>query len=116
MTKDQKTYNWDYDNAPNHPEVDAVLDNGGETADRYTVFFNESYNDPEYDENHGPFYYCYGMSSAPSHPQGVCQFAGELSYGDGENWKHCGEPVAREDLPDAVVSMIRSIALTDHNA
>jgi len=45
-----------------------VWDNGGETADRYTVVTEKQY--------------VFGMSGNPFHPQGFSQFAGRI-----QDWK-----------------------------
>lgn len=91
-------------------EVVAILDNGGKTYDRYTVFFEEAFDVPKYDENYGPFSYCYGMSESPFHPQGFCCFAGEYSYRGPESWEHIGHEVEFDSLPEQVKRAIHSIA------
>lgn len=49
----------------------AIYDNGGKTADRYTVVY-EPYDIDGYGTEHRAFPVT-DMSGAPFHPQGVCQ-------------------------------------------
>ena len=98
------------------PEVLDVFDNGGKTADRYTVFFGGSllvrkgnYAGPSLVNLYVPYL---GMSENPSHPQGVGMW-GELSAYEVVSYRYkCGrERIRWADLPDAVREcVLRSLA------
>lgn len=65
-----------------------VYDNGGETADRYTVVFLDE-PDPR-----GPgLFACLGMGETPFHPQGVCM------TGIAQLGRHLGRVIKFESLP-----------------
>ncbi len=72
-------------------------DNGGKTADRYTVVFmnREDYGfTPDYIRETGrDFYPCLGMSGAPFHPQGIGQ------HSDCKLGKHLGKRIPFVSLP-----------------
>lgn len=76
----------------------AIYDNGGKTADRYTVCYTP------YDLTSGKWYPYVAMSGAPHHPQGVCQH-GELQ------WRPVGygKVIAFDALPEEC----RNIVLSD---
>ena len=97
-------------------EVLDVFDNGGKTADRYTVFFGGPMlimTGAAADVNPGSVDVPYlGMSETPSHPQGVGMW-GELRAYEVANYryKHGRERIRWADLPDAVKECVtRSIA------
>ena len=52
-----------------------VYDNGGKTADRYTVIYQ-----PRYVPGFGKVYEYLGMSGAPTHPQGFAQHGETLGH------------------------------------
>jgi hypothetical protein len=62
-----------------------VYDNGGKTADRYTIV-------TDIPEGRGMFA-CIGMSSAPTHPQGVSQWS-SCQVG-----RHLGKKIPWAKLP-----------------
>ena len=62
-------------------------DNGGKTADRYTVVYLELVSGLRY-------YNAVGMSCAPFHPQGVGQHC------TAQLGRHLGKRIAFDDLPD----------------
>lgn len=66
-----------------------VYDNGGKTADRYTVFIKKD---------------VFGMSKNPSHPQGFNQWAGDTS--EIKKGKHLGKKIPVSKLPLAVKKAI----------
>lgn len=74
-------------------KIHSIYDNGGETFDRYTVYFkgrgtlNWYTKDP-------PMRYCLAMSSNPFHPQGFGQ------HSEGKPGKHNGKKIKFEDLPE----------------
>ena len=69
-----------------------AYDNGGRSADRYTVVFMDLID--ERTKNHyRPLYTCLGMSDRPFHPQGVGMY-GEACIGT-----HLGKRVRIADLP-----------------
>jgi len=80
--------------------VVGVYDNGGKSADRYTVVFA-----PFVSPHDGNLYWQYlAMSSAPFHPQGV-GLSGETcghrpGVGAGSGWGNaCGRVIEFEELP-----------------
>lgn len=78
--------------APAH--VMACYDNGGKTADRYTVL----YGAPLWVESMGQKVPCRFMSDNPFHPQGVGSFAEHPAYD-----RAClGRKVKWADLPEKV--------------
>lgn len=59
----------------NYPRYVRVYDNGGESADRYTVVFTGKYNSigrSRGSSRADVAYWHIGMSENPFHPQGVC--------------------------------------------
>ena len=68
----------------------AVLDNGGKTADRYTVRIGED---------------IFGMSDNPFHPQGFNQYCGTLGE-CGYNWQtieaNCGRRLMGTEIPEVI--------------
>jgi len=71
-----------------------ILDNGGASADRYTVIFS--------DGSH------LSMSSSPTHPQGVSMSGDDMDVSVAQKWVEDGEAVdlALGDLPEHIVSHI----------
>lgn len=82
--------------------VVACYDNGGRSADRYTVLFGGSLWTPDYAEanercRRDPrLIQCLGMSDAPEHPQGVSL------WGDALRGRHLGRKVRWLDLPEHI--------------
>lgn len=72
----------------------ACYDNGGKTADRYTVLFGW----PIWQESDGRDVPYLGMSGAPTHPQGFSQW-GEMPS---NNRDACGKHVRWLDLPEDI--------------
>lgn len=71
-----------------------IVDNGGSTADRYTVVFSD-----------GSYI---GMSGAPTHPQGVSMWGEDIDPATVEGWVENGEAVdlALGDLPEDLIRHI----------
>ena len=69
-----------------------IYDNDGKTLDRYTVVLKDGS--------------VYGMSADPFHPQGFCQFCGDLDQHT-QGLSHCGRLIKFVDLPEAVKLAIR---------
>jgi hypothetical protein len=69
-------------------------DNGGKTADRYTVYFGGSM----YSEQLGRNVQYLGMSAYPTHPQGISQW-GEAPAAFREA---SGKKVRWQDLPETI--------------
>lgn len=84
--------NWKYPKKKVVAEKEEIVvyDNGGKTADRYTVFIDK---------------YVYGMGDTPKDPGGFNQFLGERSEGYKEG-PHLGNKVAFESLPQEVQDAI----------
>jgi len=74
-------------------EVLKVYDNGGETFDRYTVYYSE--------KETPTLHMCRGMSENPSHPQGFGIFSSGM-LGD-----HNGKEITLEDLPEACQELVK---------
>lgn len=65
-----------------------IYDNGGETFDRYTVYY-----DAFTDSKAARFHHCRCMSEHPCHPHGFGQ------YSDGTIGPHNGKEISFDDLP-----------------
>jgi len=78
--------------------IHSCYDNGGETIDRYSVFFTE--RDRE-------FYMCLGMSNYPDHPQGFCQWT------SGTPGTHCGRKVRFSSLPGNIKVQVYGLMAYD---
>lgn len=79
-----------------------VYDNGGETADRYTVVFTGRYR-----EKTGGSFWHVTMSGAPTHPQGVCMHGeSEHTQIDSPTYGHLGKKISFHDLPEACRNII----------
>lgn len=77
------------------PKYVRCYDNGGETADRYTVVFTGNYSGRE-----GCDYL--GMSAQPFHPQGIGQWGWDRNVIDKPKYSHLGKKIKFTDLsPDA---------------
>lgn len=63
-------------------------DNGGKTADRYTVIYMSDLNQWKYNS-----YGARGMNDQPFHPQGICQFTVATPG------RHLGKRIRFTDLP-----------------
>ena len=93
--------------------VVACYDNGGKTADRYTVLFGPPIWSPTYaqanyrtgvDPRLVP---CLAMSGAPTHPQGVSEWC-EVLRGP-----HLGRKVRWLDLPEEIREHVETRALEE---
>jgi len=69
-------------------------DNGGKTADRYTVAYID-------DREDNRTYCCRGMSHNPTHPQGVGM------YGSCVLGPHLGNRILFKDLPEECQRVVR---------
>jgi hypothetical protein len=76
------------------PRYVHVYDNGGATADRYTVVFTGRYRE----KTGGEFWYL-GMSGAPFHPQGVGMHGSSPRQVDYPTHSHLGRRIKWADLP-----------------
>lgn len=83
----------------------ACYDNGGKTADRYTVMFGGSLWYPEM----GRKVFYLGMSGAPTHPQGFSQW-GEMPA---DNRPSSREHVRWLDLPEHIRAHVIARATTE---
>jgi len=79
----------------NPPRILRIFDNGGATADRYTVVFKERADDPRY-------WIALGLSDNPEHPQGFSQWT-ETSLPNNKIGKH----IFFKDLPPNVQKHVR---------
>ncbi len=77
------------------PRYVRCYDNGGETADRYTVVFTGRYT-----HKTGRQHLYIGMSSNPFHPQGVGQHGESSTQIDYPSYKHLGKKIKFQDLPE----------------
>lgn len=78
--------------------IKSVWDNEGETADRYTVVFNEHERcRPGFPD----LFTALGMSDNPTHPQGFSQFTSAMEG------PHLGKKLAFEDLPEHIQEHIK---------
>ena len=71
-------------------------DNGGKTADRYTVVYMD------YPTRHAGCYESVGMSTEPFHPQGFGQ------HGDAMPGRHLGRRIAFADLPEDCQKLVQA--------
>ena len=70
-------------------KVHSIYDNGGETADRFTVYYGGR---GTINRTNGRRLMV-GMSAAPFHPQGFGQ------HGEGQPGRHNGRRIRFDDLP-----------------
>lgn len=83
-----------------------VLDNGGATADRYTVIFTKALSSRT--GRFGETWMSYlGMSYAPTHPQGVSMW-GEFKAHECANYRRCNarHRIKWTDLPEHIRSHV----------
>jgi hypothetical protein len=78
-------------------------DNGGITADRYTVVFLTPYF---VDDTERAWFVSVGMSSDPYHPQGVGYHNETPRLIDEPTSDHLGKPIAFTDLPEKCRIMV----------
>ncbi len=83
------------------PKKIRCYDNGGKTADRYTVVFTGNYR-----ANTGRQQWYLGLSGAPFHPQGICQHGESDNSIDTPSYAHLGKKVKYETLPEDVKKAI----------
>ena len=72
-------------------KIHSIYDNGGETADRYTVYY--SGRGTVRHTVDGTMRFCVCMNAAPFHPQGIGQ------HGEGMPGRHNGRKISWADLP-----------------
>lgn len=86
------------------PKYIRCYDNGGESADRYTVVFTGRYR-----KNTGNEFVYRGMSTHPCHPQGVGQWGSSQAQIDANKWgfappigrkNHLGTRISFDNLPE----------------
>jgi hypothetical protein len=87
------------------PRYVRCYDNGGKTADRYTVVFTGR-------RAQGAFFPYLGMSANPFHPQGIGQHgtAGRQGPTDRPTSRHLGKRIPFSELPD----QCRALVLRDY--
>lgn len=76
----------------------AVTDNGGDTLDRFSLWFMS---------DDGPF--VYGASEYPFHPCGFGQYCGDLSIDTDDYDGEVGDLVDQYTLPEDVQRLINQI-------
>lgn len=81
------------------PRYIRCYDNGGETADRYTVVYTRT--------NTGNCFYV-AMGSTPFHPQGICLHGESPSTIDRPAYSHLGKKIDFSELPDDCKKVILS--------
>lgn len=77
------------------PRYIRCYDNGGESADSYTVVFTGRYTQKTGNE----FWYL-GMSANPFHPQGIGSHGSSPRPIDTPSYKHLGKKIKFNDLPE----------------
>jgi len=97
------------------PKYVRCYDNGGESADRYTVVFTGNYTS----KTSGEHWYL-GMSGQPFHPQGIGQHGSSPTQIDKPKYSHLGKKVTFENLPSEVQKCVNQTYLylwdfTDEN-
>lgn len=70
----------------------SILDNGGETFDRYTISIISG--DGEY--------FCFAASEDPFHPQGFGQYCGDYGFPDTDENEDIGVNISFEECPAQV--------------
>ncbi len=88
------------------PRYLACYDNGGETADRYTVVFTKPMKG-----SHGEFFVYVGMSRDPYSPQGVGTHGDSKERIDRPTGNHLGKKIKFEKLPEPC----RKLVLEDYS-
>lgn len=81
------------------PTLVSVLDNGGETYDRYTITIDE----PDLG------WQMYGANENPFHPMGFGQFVGDGGFPDTDENPEIGLPIDFESLPEATQRYINQL-------
>lgn len=77
------------------PKYIRVYDNGGKTADRYTVVYTGNYKK---DKPEICFYV--GMSENPFHPQGFGMHGSYTEMIDKPSYRHLGKKITFDNLPE----------------
>lgn len=88
------------------PRYIRCYDNGGETADRYTVVYTGNYTHKTLGEH---FFTC--MSDNPWHPQGVGMHDSSPTLIDRPRYSHLGKKISFGDLPENCQKLV----LADYN-
>lgn len=91
------------------PKYIRCYDNGGKTADRFTVVFTrtgQTGSNRQVKQNSGHLYV--SMSAMPYHPQGFCQH-GESQHNpiDYPTYSHLGKKIKFDDLPLDCKELVR---------
>lgn len=81
-----------------------ILDNGGETQDRYTLCF----------ETHNPDakkwdFYCYGASENPAHPQGLSRYISDHIFPLNSGFPKIGRDIEFKECPPGVQHLIKQL-------
>lgn len=84
------------------PKYVRCYDNGGETADRYTVVFTGNYT-----SRTNRYHWYLGMSANPFHPLGIGSFGESRTQIDRPKYSHLGKPIKFEDLPEKCQQNVR---------
>lgn len=98
----------------NQPRYIRCYDNGGETADRYTVCFTGHYTS----KTDGEFWNLF-MNGSPYHPQGIGMRNSESFQIDRPTYGHLGKKITFDQLPDDCKRLVLSDyvylwSITDH--
>lgn len=80
-----------------HPKKIRCYDNGGESADRFTIVYTGNYRET----TGGDFYYL-ACDSHPCHPMGFGQHGGSDTQIDRPAYSHLGKKIKFSELPQAV--------------
>lgn len=84
-------------------QVLALYDNGGKSADRYTVLYRRVI----YDAQGRPWIGGRGMNSEPMHPQGIGMYFESPAH-EIAAWRSREKPTKWTDLPETVRACIRA--------
>lgn len=85
------------------PKYIRCYDNGGKTADRYTVVFTGRYRHKTDNE----FNYL-GMNGSPFHPLGIATHGSSKKQIDRPSYKHLGKKITFNDLPKDCQTLVSS--------
>lgn len=81
------------------PRYIRIYDNGGESADRYTVCYTGRYRKFNKERREWDWWQYVGMSENPFFHLGICQHGESAERIDQPSYKHLGKRIKFADLP-----------------